>query len=905
MPTHRLPSQPTLFIGRENELAEITNLLQTPDCRLLTLVGPGGIGKTRLAIELARQFASSDNIYFVALLPLTAPDYMIPAIAEALDISLSGKEEPKKQLLHFLSERRLLLLLDNFEHLLDGANLLVEILECAPEVKLLVTSREPLHLREEWVFNIGGLLCPDRPTVESVDTFPASALFVQCARRLGYIPSGEDTPSIIHICRLVEGIPLALELAASWVRALSVSSIAEQIEASIDFLSISRLYFPPRHQSMRAVFDHSWQLLSQEEQAVFRSLAVFRGGFTTEAARLVANAALQTLAALIDKSLVRLGSDARYDLHELLRQYAAEKLDEVPEFRETVIDRHCEYYTEFLHQQEATIHLRNQAEALKELDNLRTAWKYAARQCRQEALLRAAHGLYWLYHFQHLDNEGAAMFQLAEDAVHGISATDNGRFLLGMFRLFRCIFQQQQPEQAETTIATALALWDGLNERPEMGLPLTRAMLTALGNTGNPEQIKVLADKALDFSRRHDDLAGVAISLTALADVTYVAFGDFAEAQRLLEAALAIDQRIGFHLNARWAEGLMGNIASLEGRYSDSKRHFEASIAHHHAGNITRSLDVHLLSLGMTALELGDNAEALKHIEASIEVATELVEPVRIALGQAAKGIYAAFLGDVNAAAYHYEDVRSYFQAIAEDSFRYYPDLENCGLLALLTEQYQTALRYYNEVISHHERTGYRVPRMFAHCRSGHALVGLADEMQAKPHLLDAFREAQAIGAYQLQLEALVGIAQLSFIPSNQAVELFVLARDHPAANRFSRRQAERGLITLKASLLPDDFTVATEHGRILSLRAAGELVEAAAFEFEITANQPLVEPLSTRELEILRLVATGLSNREIAEQLHIGISTVKKHINHIFDKLDATHRAQAVARARSYKILA
>ncbi|MBK8019832.1 MAG: hypothetical protein IPK19_00070 [Chloroflexi bacterium] len=212
-------------------------------------------------------------------------------------------------------------------------------------------------------------------------------------------------------------MPLALELAAGWVKTLSCREIVDELWQNQALLVARANNVPDRHRSIQVVFDHSWRLLTENERAILQCFVVFQGGCTREAAAQVAGATLPLLAGLVDKSLLRHAPDTgRYDMHELLRQYAAEYLNQTPEVRETVLDRHYNYYIEFLHQLKTTVHLMNQSEVVRDIDNLRMAWKRAIQQRNPAALERAAPSLYWLYHFQGRQDEGSAMFFLAEEA---------------------------------------------------------------------------------------------------------------------------------------------------------------------------------------------------------------------------------------------------------------------------------------------------------------------------------------------------------------------------------------------------------------------------------------------------------------------------------------------------------
>lgn len=300
------------FVGREHEIREIVELLERPGVRLLSIVGPGGMGKTRLALQLVSRVA--DGAYFVALDGLHDASALLPAIA--LTIGFKGTDFSPPRLTGYLRDRSMLLVLDNFEHLLDGATLLTEILQATTNVKILTTSRERLNLQEETVFRIEGLT-----------TDAAVELFLQQARRLLPDYRVEDTQQIVRICRLVEGMPLAILLAAGWVDVLPLDDIAAEIARSLDVLETQTRNIPERHRSIQAAFNASWKQLSAVDQRALSWLSVFRGGFTREAAQQVAGVNLRTLANLTAKSFLRhVPESGRYEIHALLRLYASERL---------------------------------------------------------------------------------------------------------------------------------------------------------------------------------------------------------------------------------------------------------------------------------------------------------------------------------------------------------------------------------------------------------------------------------------------------------------------------------------------------------------------------------------------------------------------------------------------------
>ncbi len=351
-PPHNLPTQATPLIGREAELAEITDrLVNDPGCRLITIVGPGGVGKTRLALQATLDALPyfSDGACFATLETVSSAEDIAPALLNALGTSTHEQIMPRTQVIDYVRDKQLLLCLDNMEQVLEGSLLLSEILAAAPQVKLIVTSRERLHLQWEWLYEVQGLAYPSGAAPNAAD-YSAVRLFAQTARRMQarFVLDAEQD-HIVRICQLVEGLPLGLELAASWVRALPCREIAHQIEKNLAVLTTDAKDIPARHRSLQAVFEYSWNLLSPEEQAALLKLAAFPGGFRREAAERLASTSLSLLFSLADKSLLRVSSTARYDLHPALRACIGQKLTDSGQ-RTAIETRIIQYYLEYARQ---------------------------------------------------------------------------------------------------------------------------------------------------------------------------------------------------------------------------------------------------------------------------------------------------------------------------------------------------------------------------------------------------------------------------------------------------------------------------------------------------------------------------------------------------------------------------
>jgi len=387
-PAYILPSPQTSFIGREQELAQIISLMGNPACRLLTLAGPGGVGKTRLALRSATKCLQSfsDGTYFVALEPVASLDYLFPAIADAIQFKIdyfASQLDSKHQLFGYLKNRSILLVLDGFEHLVAGAGLLSEMISHAPHLKLLVTSRQRLDLNGEWVFPVVGLPVPQISIGIISDDSSALILFKERARqaKTNFQLPNTDQGYAIDICRYVEGMPLGIELAAAWTPVLSTKEIAQEIQKSLDFLNSSARDVAEKHRSPRAAFNSSWLLLSDGQRDAFCKLSVFQGGFDWPAAQRVAGVSLTQLSNLLDRSMLGRDHAGRYYMHGLLRQYGLEILNTSLSIRDEVYNRHCLYYTGFLSQRELDLTGRKMYTACNEIrqekENVRLALKWA------------------------------------------------------------------------------------------------------------------------------------------------------------------------------------------------------------------------------------------------------------------------------------------------------------------------------------------------------------------------------------------------------------------------------------------------------------------------------------------------------------------------------------------------
>jgi predicted ATPase len=542
------------------------------------------VGKTRLALEVAQRLNETfkNGAHFVSLVGTSASEFIVPAIADALGFAFSGATALKVQLFNYIKEQQILLVLDNLEHLLNGIELLDELLESASGLKLLTTSRAQLNLRAEWVFEVQGLPISSHIELDTLESNSAAALFIQRARQANanFTPSAENLPSITRICQLVEGLPLGLELAAAWVRMMSLPEVAREIERSMDFLTTTARDAPPRHRSMRAVFDYSWNLLSDEERQVMQRLSVFRGGFTRVAAEKVANATLPLLSALLEKSLVRRNELGRYDLHELLRQYASERLRAEEKEEQAVRGGHAEFYLSLLEARKPMLQSRRQRDALAELgletDNIRAAWDEAVSSRRLDLLRRAAWTLWYMYELRTYFQEGETLLKRGADLARGrlaesssseerseVSGTLGALLAHQAFFLFRLGRNNELQKLYQESIAS---LRD-LNESSVLAYALAQyGILRSL--QGEYEEAVSNLREALSLSQAVDDRWQMGLFTTFLG-MAIDDQGDYAEAYRLFTEAIQICRSLGDPRLISLAAGYLGQTAHTLGRVTE------------------------------------------------------------------------------------------------------------------------------------------------------------------------------------------------------------------------------------------------------------------------------------------------------------------------------------------------
>jgi predicted ATPase/DNA-binding SARP family transcriptional activator/Tfp pilus assembly protein PilF len=892
---HNLPPQSTPFIGREGEMADLRELVSRQDTRLVTILGPGGVGKTRLALAVAEEQLRAttafdgeetalfrDGVFFVPLARVSAAEHMAPAVAEGLGFQFAGGESggrtPEQQVLDYLREKHLLLLLDNLEHLSEGYDFVTKVLLTAPGVRILGTSRERLCLYQEQGYPIRGLAYPGwemPPDDYAADgDYPAGRLFVQAARRVqpAFRLTGEDVATLARICRLLEGLPLGIELAASWANTLSLADIAAEVERSLDFLATEWRDVPTRHRSLRATIDVSWNLLNDAERNAFVQLSIFSGGFTRAAAREVAGADLRTLARLVDRSLLRLSAyGERYQVHELLRQYAADKLAANPSQEALARDRHGAFFCAILGRRSDDLNLGKDSGAIKAIEsdwaNMRVAWERAACQGNVALLDQALDGLIYFFDYTGRRQEGAAMFQLAIAGLTGDSkpfSADGQRVLalallyraglnytLGRGELARLELQRgkallEDPalsgcdtrrEQAHLHVVMgreAAPDWELSREHFQQALTLQRGLGYegqvafrhlnigwTLMRSGERDQARQSLEKGLALFRAFRSYDGMHLSLAFLGGLAVEA-GDFGEAKARYKEILSLAREHNIQSSIADALSYLGNLALDQGDFQDgiSYLHESAHVRRAHGDRAGLSDALNLLSLAY--LLDGQFDQAYARIEESLAIAEETKVPGVLHVATAFRAWLDAAVGKYTAARTYAEKSIAVFQDRANPEAFTTAQLV-LGWAALAEGQYEEAEPPLQTSIAVSHTSTLRKTEAEALAALGRAAHGLGGPEEAHAHFFEALEIVVEIRLFIPLLQVLPMIAVVLVDADDphlkaRGVQLYALARSLPfvAKAQLFEDVAGRHIKAATASLPPEVVAAAQERGRAL-----------------------------------------------------------------------------------------
>jgi DNA-binding SARP family transcriptional activator/predicted ATPase len=651
-----LPAEPLPLIGRDVELAQLQNMLANPRCRLITVVGLGGMGKTHLAVDVAHKLAKTpadgfpDGIVFVPLAeridPVNPANVIVFALAESLGLPLSGQAEPAQQVLDFLQTKRMLIVLDNLEHLLhapqeqlaggDVADLIARILERTSGVKLLGTSREPLQLHSEWRLDLEGLAHPpveENGNSKGLTAYSAVQLFTQFAQQVQstFELTPQNAPHVRRLCRLVAGSPLALKLAAAWVRIFTCDRIVDDVQQNLDLLSTQMRNMPARQRSMRAVFDYTWHLLSPEEQQLLLATSVFRGGFTEAAVVDVAGATPHLLAGLRDRGLLQVLSTQhgiRYTLHDLTRQYAADRLAADPASERRVRERHAACYLNFLDGLGEALSGAGQPQALaaihNEIDNVHRLWEWMLATGNLDGIEKAMAGVWRYYWSRSPGQKGKQFFTEAilrleepgaprEHPKYGVVLR-----LLYAKRGFFHYFLGDFYEVAQRDFQTGLDLAQHFGLRREEADSYVGLGIITKWRGKTAPALRHLHE-ALAIYREVGNRSGEADALQELSQF-YTHAGDYEQARECAVASLAISREVGRPDWIGWSLDALAWVLFCCGEYADARNHYNECLANFERIDHPLGIALALGGLGMVtwAGEPGKRAEARALVERSL-----------------------------------------------------------------------------------------------------------------------------------------------------------------------------------------------------------------------------------------------------------------------------------------------
>jgi predicted ATPase/class 3 adenylate cyclase len=748
---NNLPPQNTSFVGREKELRGILHTLKQDSTRLLTLAGPGGVGKTRLAIQAAAEAIEffPDGVFFAPLASVNTLDAVVPTIARAVDFSFYSGSNQKLQLLNYLREKELLLVVDNLEHLLESTQVLNEILEAAPRVKVMVTCREWLNASGEQRYQLLGMDVPRQQqeyALPELVSYSAVQLFLQVARRTqpDFTLTHDNYQAVVKICRLVAGMPLGIELAAAWISAFSCEEIAEQIELNLGFLATNRPEVPDRHRSLFAVCDYFWSHLAPAEQNILCRLSLFHGGFSAEAAWEVAGASYFFLSALLDRAFLQrtalaehTSGKARYEMHEVLRQFADEKMAQRPQQRKHTRTKHAAYYAGFLEERIAHLKSEQQETVLanihREIDNVRAAWKWAVANRQAEVVSRALDCLYLVYGFLAWYKEGEEVFGEAVWAFE-TEAVDAHELLVARLRTRQAYFLQR---------------------------------------TSNVEEARQMLLENLEVFERHHCHKEKAGCLHGLGTAS----------------------RIIGHLED--AEAAFQESARL---YREQGRQWELGLALQH--------------LSDTNYRMGRVEEARELMWDSYVIRQKLNEPRSLATTLVGLGIYLNAVGEPQAARVLLQGGLSKHRSIPNNDWNIATSTMNLGVLDMEAGRYEEARRYFQRSLSLFRDLGDPWTIAAALANLGQLALFEEQWPEAREYLREALQVALDGHVTQIALDVLVGIAQLIAASGNAnfALNLLAYVLDHPQTDRAETAvQAERVRARLQKAQPRSNQTPASE----------------------------------------------------------------------------------------------
>ena len=957
-PPNNLPTHLTSFVGRDAELPRLRDFMLTAEVRLLTLIGPPGTGKTRLALQVAAELLNDfdQGVFFVNLAPISDPGLVISEISQTLAVRESGGQSLLEELKGYLKDKQLLLVLDNFEHVVEAAPFVGDVLRAAPGVKTIVTSRVPLHIRGEKEFSVPSLQLPDiqhLPPIDRLTRYEAVRLFIERAAdvRAGFEITNDNAATVAHICARLDGLPLAIELAAARVKFLSPESMLTRLGSRLELLTGGPRDLPARQRTLRNTIDWSHELLSEEEKKLFRRLAVFQGGRSLEAIEAICNAegvpgiqVLDGVASLVDKGLLSqeegVGGAPRFVMLETIHEFAREKLQESGE-ADALGKEHALYFMLLAEEVERHLSGGKQKEWLNRLnaehDNTRHAFKWArgeavrGTQYAVEIGLRLAGALWRFWQIRGDLTEGREVLEEAlswggnpNSAVDGQSGMLKSARAKALHGAGVMAYGQGDVGTAQSLLEESLSLYKELGDKRGIAY-----VSTSMGHIpsiqGDTSKARSLYEDALAIFKALDDKQGIARTLSNLGDMA-MTHGDYATARVFIEESVAIDRELGDKSSIANSLSTLGVVAMQEGKFAAARALYEEVLA------IFRELDDRL-ALAQTLQHLGWLVQIQGDLPASRGLFEESLAMYR-GLGHK-QGTSASLtgLGILASDDGNYTEARSFYeQSLAidrelKDKWGISTRLGNLGVLTMLEGKYAAARSYFTEGLEIAREVGAAMPIEWMLVNLGHASILDGDYPAAHSAYEEGLRLARKSGNIERIMLCLVGLGGAIGMgkewreaekgarllgASDAVAEVFGIrlrvddriVYDHVTSSirtqlgeeAFGRAKGEGRAMQLKEAI-----AYALRDWSAPTLHAGPHPTEAAGIGVTVTADAPVpgVAPnlpssgeLTEREGEVLRLMAQGLTSAKVAEQLYLSVWTVKAHLRSIYSKLGISTRS-------------
>lgn len=761
-----LPPSTTPFVGRESELEALGNLLSDPDCRLLTLHGPGGVGKTRLAIQAAQEQRGifRDGVYYIPLLFVNRVELLLTAVAQALGFSFFGNEDPQEQLLRFVERKHMLWVLDNLEQLLPlpADNFLSQVYRRAPGIAVIATSRQRLNLSGEVLFPVEGLSFPPQPDFADPGKFEAVQLFSSLAQRVRpdfNLVGDQDRDSVAGICRLLEGLPLGLELAAAFIWKQTPAEVFANLSSDLPSLASASVDVSERHKSLSTACEISWRLLSPEEQRSLSSFSVFRGGFESEIALQAGGASPALISSLLEKSLLRRAPTGRYDIHEVIRQFAAEKLAADSERKSLACTAHALGYAAFLKARLALLKSARQSLVLEEIarewENIIQAWDWLVQGSNASAVADCADAIFSFCTIRTRYREGIDLFTRA------IAHLECSPALLAKVLTYQgaLAFRIQANDLCAAALGRALDIFASHPAPTDQALCLVYASGLAFRRK-NPALARQYCEHSLELYDGTDDAWGRSFALYQMGLLESRA-GHVKEAQGAFLTSLQLACDIGDLRRQIGPLNMLGDLACLSGDYSQAETYFTESFRASQEIGDAYNTGQALINLGTVHHSNGDFDRAKQCYQESLSILREI--------------------GDLGN------------QALV---------MANLGELALARTAFAESITYLKQGLLLAEQAGDEWAVLVCWINLCEAALGQEDQASAREYLGQTLPMAAQSAQPALMLRALLQLGRYYLLDGQpeRAIHLFALVIHHEATYDEHRLAAR---LTLQVAGFP------------------------------------------------------------------------------------------------------